>query len=249
MSAKRKNAMDNYTVLAPFYDAILDHVDYHTWYRYIRSLMLRYVESPKRILEVGTGTGRFGSHFSRDEFEIYGMDISPDMLIVAQKRTHDNYRVFCADATDFAVRKKFDFVFSVHDTFNYFLTEDEIYAALCCIRRAMSDEACCMFDLTSEYNIRRYFENNTSRYVIDETKVEWSNCYDEQKKQIVSTMTFFAPDGTVHTENHVQRIYEKQEVLPIIRRAGFRVAAVYSDYTFRPPSDTTVMTNYVIQKV
>ena len=87
--------MKPYTELAKVYDSLLTHVDYQSWYLYISEIMIQYIENPRTIVELGCGTGKFGSKFSADDFSIYGIDKSIDMLRVASMRAYRNFRVIC----------------------------------------------------------------------------------------------------------------------------------------------------------
>jgi ubiquinone/menaquinone biosynthesis C-methylase UbiE len=91
-------SVQEYYSMASHYDYLLNHVDYERWFNYIKKNIEVWCKAqPQKILEIGTGTGRFGSKFSNSGFEIYGADISLDMLRAAKLRTFNNYRVFCAD--------------------------------------------------------------------------------------------------------------------------------------------------------
>ncbi len=115
-----------YTSIAPVYDSLLRHVDYQEWYEYILSLMKLYAPGARTLLELGCGTGRFGSKFSSAGYSICGIDRSFDMLLIAKTRAFLNFRIFCADITAFHTAKKIDFIFSVHDTMNYLVEREEV---------------------------------------------------------------------------------------------------------------------------
>ncbi|HSV97284.1 MAG TPA: class I SAM-dependent methyltransferase [Spirochaetota bacterium] len=240
--------MEPYTDLARSYDHILNHVDYDQWYRYLRTIMFQYIEYPEWILEMGCGTGKFGAMFSRDDFPVYGMDRSVEMLRVAKRRSYKNFRIFCADMTDFRVSRTFDFLFSVHDTMNYFLTYANVQKVLRSARRAMHDGSIFMFDITTEYNIRRYFDGRVTRHRTRGTMVEWSNSYDEDRKIIRSTLEFRHRDGTRSVEEHLQRIYSIPEIKALLERERLRVVDIFGDYTFSAPCDDTVMINFITRR-
>ena len=77
-----------YSAISDVYDHLLRHVDYERWYRYLRTLIFRYMRDPQYILELGCGTGKFGAKFSRDDFSVFGMDNSMEMLKIAQSRAY-----------------------------------------------------------------------------------------------------------------------------------------------------------------
>ena len=174
-----------YTGIAEAYDYILRHVDYEQWYQYIRSIMTLYVENPDTVLELGCGTGKFGAKFSADNYKIFGIDISMNMLRVAKTRAFRSFRILCADIRNFYLKKKFDFIFSVHDTMNYQITAGDVRSVLRCVKNVMHENSIFMFDITTEHNIDRFFNNKTSFYKTRGMNIEWSNTYDREKKHII----------------------------------------------------------------
>ena len=238
--------MNPYTAFSSVYDNLLKHVDYEYWYKYIKTLMFQYVERPELILELGCGTGRFGAKFSRDDFLIYGMDRSIDMLQIAKARAFRKYHIFCGDMTGFHLSKKFDFIFSVHDTMNYHLTFNEIKKVLRCVKNIMHKDSVFMFDITTEHNIKINFDKKSSFYNVRGTDIEWSNTYDKNKKQIYSVLKFKKNGREVASETHVQRIYSEEEIKGILKKEGFEIINIFSDYSFMPPvKDDTVMINFI----
>lgn len=239
--------MEPYTVIAPYYDTILRHVDYQEWYEYLVAVMERHAARRESILELGCGTGRFGAKFSGDGYTVYGADRSLDMLRVARERAFMNFRIFCADITAFRLAKPFDFIFSVHDTVNYLLEYSDIVNMFRCVRDAMHGESVFMFDVTTEYNIYRNFDGQTSKSLIRNGSIEWGNRYDAGKKLITSTLRL-TRNGESSVEEHVQRIYEADEIRGLLAESGLAVREVYGDYTFDPPREDTIMVNFITKR-
>ncbi|MBN2160912.1 MAG: class I SAM-dependent methyltransferase [Spirochaetes bacterium] len=239
--------MEPYTDIAPVYDTLLRHVDYQEWYEYILSVMRRYTEPPGHILELGCGTGRFGSKFSNDGYNIYGIDKSMEMLRVAKTRAFLNFRILCADITHFHLAKKIDFIFSVHDTMNYLLEETDIVNMFLCVGEIMHHESIFMFDITTEHNIYKNFDGKTTSFQLRNGTVKWSNCYNPAQKLINSTLRL-ERDGAISVEEHIQRIYSAEEMASLIAKGGLAVLGIFGDYTFEPPADDTIMINFVTRK-
>lgn len=234
-----------YSSLAEFYDYILRHVDYQGWYEYIRDLMLRYTRSQRLIVELGCGTGKFGAKFSNDDYVIFGIDSSLGMLRVAKNRAYRNHRVLCADMKRIPLRVSADFIFSVHDTMNYFLTLEDLSQVLASVRGIMHPETVFLFDMTTEYNINEHFDGKKARFNFRDTLVDWDNRYDREKQQVHSTFIFSKKNGTSGTEEHIQRIYAQGTIEELLRREGFDLLAVYGDHTLEPPDEKSVMINFI----
>ncbi len=237
--------MDTYTEFSTVYDYLLKHVDYEYWYKYIRTLMCKYTESQKRILEIGCGTGKFGAKFSRDNSLIYGMDKSMDMLQIAKVRAQKKYRIFCGDMTDFYLSKKFDFIFCVHDTMNYLLTYKDIQNTLKCVKNIMHDKSIFLFDITTEHNIKINFDGQSSFYSVRGIEVEWTNEYDKKKKHVYSVLKFVKNGNVIGFENHIQRIYTISEIEKILDKEGFKIHDIFSDYSLTPANNDAVMINFI----
>ncbi len=238
-----------YSFIPEYYDYLLRHVDYERWYRYIRSVMFRYIQDPQSILEIGCGTGKFGAKFSRDDFTIYGMDVSLEMLRMAKPRARRHFSVFCGDVRNFALSRAIDFIFSVHDTMNYLLTHDELGAAFKSVQNIMHEGSIFMFDLTTEHNIRRFFDGKVTRHVRGNAEVVWENSYDAESKIVSSILTVKKSNGQIAVETHRQRIYESGEILPLVRDAGLEIVDIFSDYSFKKPSGKTIMINYLVRRM
>ncbi len=239
--------MEPYTDIAPVYDYLLRHVDYQQWYEYIVSIMKYYVEKPELILELGCGTGRFGSKFSNEGYTIFGIDKSIDMLRVARTRAFLNFRILCADITGFYLAKKMDFIFSVHDTVNYLLEPADILNMFRCVREIMHDGSVFMFDITTEHNIYENFDGKISRYPLRNGSVEWGNSYDAATRLVSSTLRFHR-HGKISEEEHLQRIYMVDEMKGLVEKGGFRILDICGDYTVDPPRDNTIMVNFITRK-
>jgi len=222
-------------------------VDYQEWYEYLVFLMKRHIARPRLILELGCGTGRFGAKFSNNGYAVFGIDKSLEMLRVARHRAFFNFRILCADMRNFYVAKKFDFIFSVHDTMNYLLEETEIMKMFSCVRDAMSGDGIFMFDVTTEHNIYENFDRKTARYRIQDSFVEWSNSYDSERK-IVSSIITVRRKEAISVEEHLQRIYSVDEMRRLLSAAGLALDGVYGDFTFLSPEDNAVMINFVARR-
>ena len=156
MMTEQTEISEPYTGIAEAYDFILRHVDYEEWYRFIHGIMLQYIKNPETVLELGCGTGKFGAKFSADNFRIFGVDRSLNMLLVAKARAFRNFKIICADIRQFYFKGKFDFIFSVHDTMNYQLTMADVRKVLRSVKSVMQAESIFMFDITTEHNINEY---------------------------------------------------------------------------------------------
>jgi SAM-dependent methyltransferase len=233
--------------LAPVYDYLLKHVDYAKWYNFISSVMYKYISQPGLVLELGCGTGKFGAKFSSNNIHIIGMDKSVEMLKIAKMRTFKKFSIFCGDVTQFSLSIKPDFIFSVHDTLNYLLTYEEILSAFKSIKNIMHKDSIFLFDITTEYNITHNFADKTTFYKKNKTNIEWTNKFDKKNKFVYSRLKFSDKNRGDRVEEHIQRIYSIEEIKGLLKKVNFELLEIIGDYTFLPPTNKTVMTNFIVR--
>ena len=131
---------------------------------------------------------------------------------------------------------------------NYQLTTDGIRKVLRCVKNIMHEKSIFLFDITTEHNINSYFNNKTSFYKTRGMNIEWSNRYLREKKHIISTFITRFDDGRVFMEEHTQRIFSRYEIEQVLEEEGLEILEIYSDYTYNPPSDDTIMINFITKK-
>lgn len=236
-----------YSHMAAHYDFLLGHVDYEHWYNYIKMIMHVYFGFPEHILEIGTGTGKFGSYFSRDGYPITGLDLSFEMLRAAKLRAYKNYSIVCGDARNLPFSKPFDFIFSVHDTLNYITEIEDLKKVLLSAASLMHEDSVFLFDMTTEYNVLTNFDSQVKSFQHNDWMIQWYNEYDKGKRIIESFMTF-RKDDEFKQEIHRQKIYTTEEVLILLKECGLTLFELYADYTYEKPGPKTIMKNFVLKR-
>jgi SAM-dependent methyltransferase len=236
-----------YSHMAPHYDFLLGHVDYKYWYDYLKMIMHIYRGIPNSILEIGTGTGKFGSYFSRDGYNITGLDLSLSMLQTAKLRAHSNFKIVCGDARQLPFKEKFDFIFSVHDTMNYITDEKALTEVFKSVKKVMNKDSIFLFDMTTEFNVLTNFDTQLQSFEHHGWIIHWYNEYDRKKRIIKSLMSF--EKGEIKKEEiHIQKIYTTTEVRKILDSIGFQLIELYGDYSYEKPGPSTIMKNFVVRK-
>jgi SAM-dependent methyltransferase len=97
-------------------------------------------QSPLResgALEIACGTGRIALQIARDGVDITGLDLSPELLEVARKKSADmeNITWLSGDMRTFEIGKKFGFAIIPGHSFQFMLTPDDQVKCLEQIKR------------------------------------------------------------------------------------------------------------------
>lgn len=76
-----------YDTFAPFYDSFYEPVDYDAWTALIQQQIDTTVPSPRKILDVGCGTGSILQRLAKHSAQsCFGVDISRQMLLQAREK-------------------------------------------------------------------------------------------------------------------------------------------------------------------
>lgn len=251
---KKIQTHPEYTEFAGFYDKLMEAVDYASWYRYIKDTFHFFCQSkeqPKNlsILELGCGTGRISLDFVRAGYQVWHLDRSMAMLRELQRKSPKESRVICADIRNFCLRRQFDFIYAVHDTVNYLLEEEELVQMLRAVRPHLAPGAIFLFDITSEYNILKNFDQQEEEIEWQGNRVLWSNEYDWIQHIVTSKLRFYrvgegAAASMVTEELHRQKIYSQKRLQELLLSEGWKILGIFGDYTRNRASASSIMINF-----
>ena len=121
---------------AAYYDAIYRELkDYADEAEKLDYLLGLFEPKPKRILDVGCGTGEHAMRLARDfGYQVDGIDIEPKFIEIAARKTpHGNFQV--ADMQDFQLRRKYDAILCLFTSIAYVETEVGLRNAFACMAK------------------------------------------------------------------------------------------------------------------
>jgi len=114
-----------------FYDLLYNEKDYKTEANYIHELIENDVPKAKSILNLGCGTGNHDFLLAEKGYEIKGIDLSEEMIHIANKKlsinkVKENLSFETGNARTLRVEKKFDVVISLFHVMSYQVKNEEI---------------------------------------------------------------------------------------------------------------------------
>lgn len=99
------------------------------------------------ILELACGTGNILVELA-GEFEVVGLDLSPSMLKVAQRKA-PNAELHIADMTNFNLGRKFDAIICIFDSINHLLSFEQWEAAFKQAKKHLNADGVFLFDVNT----------------------------------------------------------------------------------------------------
>jgi SAM-dependent methyltransferase len=237
-----------YGEFAEYYDLLMQDAPYERWMTFLEQAMARYDLRPRHIADLGCGTGRLSLDLFQKGYTVTGVDLSEDMLMIAQsklERPTPKVRFLCQDLRELVLPEPCDLAISFCDSLSYILEEDGLQAAFARVRQNLKPGGCFLFDVHSEYKLREKLGNNVFYEVGEDVTYLWQSRYDAEKSQVEYDITFFALEDEEDElyrrfqEVHVQRAYDVEVLRGMLRAGGFATVEVYADFAWDVPTNTS----------
>ena len=228
---------------ARYYDAFMDYIDYPGWVQYIMEILDTYGIKGKKLLDLACGTGTCAVLFAKKGFEVYGIDVSEDMLEQARKKISAmfyNIGFSCQDLRNFKLEKKVDVVTCLYDSMNYLLEEEDVRQAFGSAYNALNNGGAFIFDLNTEYALSVVWGNGVMRRREGGFPSLWRNFYDPETHTGTLHLTWTIKENgskKEYYETHRERAYPNSRIEEFLKEAGFKEAMIFSHRTFEPPAE------------
>ena len=213
--------MNIYSNFASVYDRMQYDVNYTLWTQKIQDLTLALKPDARHFLELATGTGTLAIGLSKKGYFVDALDISEEMLTVAQAKSYEagvKIKYFHQDMTNFNTRKKYDCIFSLCDGFNYLVEDEDLENALDCVYNHLKEDGIFIFDVSSQHKLKEVIGNHTFAETFDTEAYIWENSYDETADLLEFALTLFKKEkGSYqrYEEFHTQRAHRVDDILSI----------------------------------
>lgn len=219
----------SYDVLAEFYDRLNHSVDYAEWARDISSFLTsRGISEDARLLDIACGTGKMTLELSERGYNMTGVDLSPEMLSVAQNACAERgfYPLLvCQDMTCLELSDTYDAAICCLDSVNYIPSKRALDAFFTRAAEHIRSGGYLFFDVNTEYKFKNIYGDNS--YVYDEKELfcVWQNFYSARRRLCDFDLTFFIKneDGSYRRTHETQReyLYTDGELCELLEKNGF----------------------------
>ena len=121
-----------YQAIAAFYNNNIGDTNYDHMANFLHEVFYEYNKTGNSdekpiVLDAGCGTGSCAVKLADKGFDVIGLDISPEMLQKAQEQPgSDKVQWICQDMTDMDLFGTVQAVFSMTDSVNHLLEEEEL---------------------------------------------------------------------------------------------------------------------------
>lgn len=164
-------------------------------------------------------------------YKITGVDISPDMIAIAQKnarKTGSHVKFAVQNAEEISLEKKVDFITAICDVVNYIKKPIDFFKNT---YNNLKDGGVFVFDVSSEYKLKKILGDNVYTEECDNVLYVWSNSL--YKNRVEMFLSFFRRDDdgryTRFDEEQTQYIHKEEDLAMLLFEAGFDSVQTFSE--------------------
>lgn len=246
--------MEAYSHLSKMYDYLMDDVDYDHWVQYLDLFITNNYSNAESVLELACGTGNITSLLAQKNYRIDAVDLSEEMLTVAQEKLKNNMgkvRFIHSDMLELDLNKKYDVILCLCDGVNYITDLEDIDHLFGNVYDLLNENGLFIFDISSEYKLAKVLGNNTYAENFDDFSYIWENFYDEESRMLEFDFTIFLEENGLFRkfhEYHNQRAHRVDELCQILKAKGFETLGVFDEMTEDKYKENSERIHFVLKK-
>jgi SAM-dependent methyltransferase len=235
----------SYEQFAYLYDELMKDAPYDKWVQFVKDMIAKYhVHGEKlSLLDLACGTGELSIRFAQAGFAVTGVDLSEDMLAVAQAKAAETgvqIPFFQQNMAELEVLEQFDVICIFCDSLNYLATEKEVTATFYHVLQSLKQGGLFLFDVHSLYKISNIFIGQTFAQNEDDISYIWNSYSGEHPYSVEHELSFFVLDEKTQKydrfdELHLQRTFPIEQYSKWLTEAGFTLLEVSADFKDRAP--------------
>ncbi len=256
--------MRSYREFACVYDRLMEDMPYGEWMSFARRCFELY-GMPRSVVDLGCGTGNLSIPLAKSGFEVFGIDLSADMLAIARSKWDEppargkggTIRWLQQDMRDWDLPDPVDAVISFCDCLNYLTAEEDIVRTVRQTYAGLAPGGLFLFDVHAPRTLERYAEEQPFIYDEKDIAYLWTSEYDAADQVIRHDLTFFVredsdavPPGLYRRfeESHTQRAYNPQWLKEQLAAAGFELLHLSADFGWEEPGEESERLFFVARK-
>ncbi|HAX73779.1 MAG TPA: SAM-dependent methyltransferase [Firmicutes bacterium] len=239
-----------YEAFSYYYDVLMQDVPYQKWIAKTK----QYLPVGSTILDVGCGTGTISILLAKEGYDVTGVDLSEDMLAIANQKTMDakvGIHYVQQDMCKLEGFSEFDGAVIYVDSLNYLRKDTDVYRTFKHLYQSLKEGGILLFDVHSLYKMTDIFQDYLYVDTDPELTYIWHVFEGKYPYSIEHDLTFFKRNGEAYErfeETHYQRTFAVEEYTQMLEDAGFKILEISADFLDEAPSEHSERIIFVAQK-
>lgn len=229
--------MESYTNFSEVYDTFMDQTPYDEWADNFYRQMTAGGREFNPVVDLGCGTGRMTQMLYDKGCEIIGLDLSEDMLSIAENRrlqSGSDILYVHQDMRKIELPGKVRTFISAGDSVNYLLEDEDILKMMRAVYAYLEEDGLFIFDFKTLHLYRDVIGEQTIAEDREDCSFIWDNYYhaDEHLNEYDLSVFIRRPElgeniFNKYEEIHFQRGYTVREMKMFAAAAGFKWVCEY----------------------
>ena len=232
---------------AKYYDLLYSDKKYYEESSYVISLIKEYSENARDILDIGCGTGIHASLIAQKGHNVIGMDLSSDMIEIANSKKYQNCEFIVGNILSFTHSNKYDVITSLFHVISYQTSNLELESALKNVSNHLMDKGVFIFDfwytpavLTQRPTTKiKHKENDEIKITRISEPVPHYNANIVDVNFELHIYDKISSNYEIVKELHEMRYLSIPELDFILEKCGMRSIKYEEWMTGKPPSEKT----------
>lgn len=199
-----------------------------------RAMMMLRPEGGERVLDLACGIGRHSLELRRRGFEVVGVDISSDLLEMAEREAEAqslDVSFVQADLRELDLSDEFDLVLSLNDgAVGYFETDAENYRTFEVVARALREGGGHLVQLPNVLHAEAHLPQKS--WIVGASTLELSDHHWNAEDKYIEGSTVPIRFGEVFEKYEPipfrQRLYTAEELAELYESVGMRLANTFA---------------------
>ncbi|MCK1982088.1 MULTISPECIES: class I SAM-dependent DNA methyltransferase [Peribacillus] len=245
-----------YERFAYVYDELMKDAPYEKWLMVLTAKLEQYGIDGRKVLDLACGTGEMTVELAQHGFEVTGVDLSDEMLLVANEKAVKlglSIPLFQQNMAELEGLGQFDCVTIFCDSLNYLRDEEDIVKTFIRVHEHLKNGGLFLFDIHSIYKMEEIFRDNTFAVNGEEVSYIWDCFPGAEPYSVEHDLSFFVRDDESglydrFDELHYQRTYPVEQYKKWLEQAGFTVSEILADLEEAPLVTETERILFVASK-
>ncbi len=233
--------MNAYENLAASYDRLTEDVDYEAVVAFYEAILQRLNIKPRTAVDLACGTGSVTAILAQRGLQVIGVDMSEEMLTVAQGKCQDLPAMFvCQRLQELALLRGVDLAVCALDSLDYILNPADCQEAICRTYKALNPGGVFIFDVNTPEKLRA-MDGQVFLDEDDDVYCVWRGAFDGDTNICTYGMDLFQRQGESWQrsfEVHQEYAYSIPQLTAFLKNAGFTDIQVYGDRRMGSPMET-----------
>ena len=247
------DSKESYTEFALIYDELMTDIPYDTYVDLI-SLAAGGIKG-KKIIDVGCGTGLLAVKLAKAGALVTGVDLSRDMLNIAEKRANDlSLKIDFLEKPmqEIEGQEQYDAAVIAIDSLNYLPDRKSVLNTFIGIHSVLKSGGMLMFDVHSTFKTDVIFMEGPFTYDNDRISYIWNTEEGDEEHSVLSELSFFVKEESGlyrrFNERHVQKTFHVFEYVDLLQKGGFTIERIFADWEDEPPHEESERIFFQVRK-